>query len=105
MGRVGSVMAHDQAFCTMRPGVMLINTGLGALIDSGAQITPLKCGKVGSAGLTSFPNVIITSHQTFLTREALQETARTTFGNIRDFEVDRQPLIEVSAETHVRSRS
>ena len=89
----------------MKRGVMLVNTGRGALIDSRALIDALKTGQVGSAGLDvyeeeeavffrdlsdrvlkddvlarllTFPNVLITSHQGFLTREALAAIAATT---------------------------
>jgi len=100
----------------MKTGVTLINTGRGALIDTKALIDALKKGKVGAAGLDvyeeeenvffrdlsglvlqddvlarllTFPNVVITSHQAFLTREALTNIARTTLENISDFEAGR----------------
>ncbi len=101
------------ALSKMKHGVMLINTGRGALVDSKALIDALKKGKVGAAGLDvyeeeegifhenlyteiipdeilmrlmSFPNVLITSHQAFLTREALQGIAQMTLENARQFE-------------------
>lgn len=106
-------MIDDAAFEKMKDGVMLINTGRGALVDSKALIRALKRGRVGSAGLDvyeeeeglffsdhsdqvleddvlarlmTFPNVLITAHQAFLTREALHGIASTTLGNARDFE-------------------
>jgi D-lactate dehydrogenase len=93
----------------MRPGVMLVNTGRGALIDTLAVIDGLKTGQVGSlaldvyeeeaelffedrsaeiigddvfARLLTFPNVLITAHQAFLTREALDAIAATTLANL-----------------------
>lgn len=102
----------------MKNGVMIVNTGRGSLIDTKALIEALKSGKVGAAGLDvyeeeseyffedfstqvlgddvlarllTFSNVLITSHQGFFTREALQNIARTTLGNIRDF-LDGKPL-------------
>jgi D-lactate dehydrogenase len=93
----------------MRPGVMLVNTGRGALIDTLAVIDGLKTGQVGSlaldvyeeeaelffedrsleiigddvfARLLTFPNVLITAHQAFLTREALDAIAVTTLANL-----------------------
>lgn len=93
----------------MKPGVMLINTGRGALVDAPALIAALKSGQLGYLGLDvyeeeselffedhsdrplqddtlarllTFPNVIITAHQAFLTREALGAIARTTLDNI-----------------------
>jgi D-lactate dehydrogenase len=96
----------------MISGVMLINTGRGALIDTQALIAGLKTGRVGSAGLDvyeeeegiffqdlseqvlqddvlarllTFPNVLITAHQAFLTREALTAIAETTLQNLTAF--------------------
>jgi D-lactate dehydrogenase len=93
----------------MKPGAMLINTGRGALIDTPALIEALKSGQLGYLGLDvyeeeaelffedhsdlplqddvlarllSFPNVIVTAHQAFLTREALDAIAHTTLDNI-----------------------
>jgi D-lactate dehydrogenase len=113
------------AFAQMKPGVMLINTGRGALVDSRALIAALKTGHVGSAGLDvyeeeegiffrdlseqvlqddvlarllTFSNVLITSHQAFLTHEALANIAETTLASISAFERG-QPLVnEVRAE-------
>lgn len=106
-------MIDEPAIAKMKPGVMIINTGRGQLIRTGALIEGLKDKKVGSAGLDvyeeeaayfyedtsdrvmdddvlarllSFNNVIVTSHQAFFTREALDNIARTTLANIRAFE-------------------
>lgn len=106
-------MIDDTALAAMKRGVVLINTGRGALIDSRALIEALKHGAVGAAGLDvyeeeegiffhdlsdkvlqddvlarllTFPNVLVTSHQAFLTREALANIADTTLGNISAFE-------------------
>lgn len=105
------LLGHD-AFKRMKPGVVILNTSRGGLIDSKALIDMLKSGQVGGAGLDvyeeeegvffhdlsdrileddllarllTFPNTIITSHQAFLTREALEQIARTTLRNIRLF--------------------
>ncbi|MDD2981053.1 MAG: 2-hydroxyacid dehydrogenase, partial [Hespellia sp.] len=86
----------------MKEGVVILNTSRGALIDSEALLQGLLCGKVGAAGLdvyeeeadmfyednsnqiildevlsrfVSLPNVLITSHQAFLTKEALENIA------------------------------
>ena len=96
----------------MKPGVTLINTSRGGLIDAAALIQGLKHGRIGAAGLDvyeeesdyffedrsgrvvsddllarlmTFPNVLITSHQGFLTQDALGNIADTTIGNIREF--------------------
>jgi D-lactate dehydrogenase len=101
-----------EALQTMKRGVVLINTGRGALIDTRALIDALKSEHVGAAGLDvyeeeegvffrdlsdrvlqddvlarllTFPNVLITSHQAFLTREALANIAETTLANIATF--------------------
>lgn len=93
----------------MQHGAMLINTGRGALVDTPALIEALKSGQLGYLGLDvyeeeaqlffqdrsdhplqddvlarllTFPNVIVTAHQAFLTREALDAIAGTTLANI-----------------------
>jgi len=100
----------------MKAGVMLVNTGRGALIDTVAVIDGLKSGRIGSlaldvyeeegdlffedrsgeviaddvfARLLTFPNVLITAHQAFLTREALGAIADTTLGNLDDLAAGR----------------
>lgn len=97
----------------MKPGVMLINTGRGALLDTKAIIQALKKRIIGYLGidvyeeeeklffqdlsneviqddiftrLQTFPNVIITGHQAFFTQEALTNIAMTTLSNISAFE-------------------
>ena len=111
-------MVSDDAIARMKNGVMLINTSRGALLDTVAIIEGLKSGKIGYLGLDvyeeeeeiffedrsglilsddvfarllTFPNVIITGHQAFFTREALLNIAATTIDNITKFE-NNQPL-------------
>jgi len=108
----------DAAIARMKGGVMLINTSRGALLDTVAIIDGLKSGKIGNLGLDvyeeeeeiffedrsglvlsddvfarllTFPNVIITGHQAFFTREALSNIAATTIDNITRFE-NNQPV-------------
>jgi D-lactate dehydrogenase len=115
------------ALARMRRGVMLINTGRGALIDTRALIGALKTGHVGAAGLDvyeeeegvffedlsdqviqddvlarllTFPNVIITAHQGFFTREALAAIASTTLASATAFERGEPLLHEVRAARH-----
>ena len=103
----------------MKPGVMLINTSRGALIDTHATIQALKSGRIKYLGidvyeqeeklffhnlseeiieddaimrLMSFPNVLITAHQGFFTDEALTQIAQTTLQNITDF-IAGKPLV------------
>lgn len=112
----------DRAIAQMKKGVMLINTGRGALIDTKALIQALKSGQVGYAGLDvyeeeegiffqdlsgqiigddmlarllTFPNVLITSHQGFLTHQALSNIAETTLRNITEFEAGSKLSNEV----------
>ena len=106
-------MIDAAAIEKMKTGVMLINTSRGALLDTIAVIRALKSGKIGSLGLDvyeeeeqiffedrsgliipddvfarllTFPNVIVTGHQAFFTREALLNIAATTIENITRFE-------------------
>ena len=112
----------------MKPGVMLINTSRGAVIDTRAVIDGLKSGRIGNLGLDvyeeegdlffedlsdqpiqddvfarllTFPNVLITGHQAFFTAEALQAIAETTIANLTAFEATGRPVHEVTAEKHV----
>jgi len=112
-------MIGAESIALMKDGVMIINTGRGKLINTVDLIAGLKNRKIGAAGLdvyeeeteyffedfsqevidddvlarlTTFPNVLITSHQGFFTREALTNIARTTLENIRlYFDEDRLP--------------
>lgn len=97
----------------MKPGVMIINTSRGGLINTRDVLDALKQGKIGYLGidvyeqeenlffrdlsesilqddliarLISFPNVLITSHQGFFTNEALEQIASVTIRNITDYE-------------------
>lgn len=115
-------MIDIAALSKMKKGVMLINTSRGGLIHTKALIDSLKSGKLGSAGLDvyeeeqayffqdlsgqavnddilarlmTFPNVLLTSHQGFLTQEALINIAETTLKNIQDFEEGRHLINEV----------
>jgi len=101
---------NSERLARMQPGVMLINTSRGAVIDTAAVVQALKRGHVGYLGidvyeqeadlffedlseqvvqddlfqrLLTFPNVLITGHQGFFTDEALQAIAQTTLANIR----------------------
>jgi D-lactate dehydrogenase len=114
-----------ESLAKMKTGVMLINTGRGALLDSQAVITALKSKKVGYLGidvyeeeenlffrdlsseiiqddifvrLESFPNVLITGHQAFFTIEALTNIATTTALNLRNF-ISGIPSVNVITST------
>ena len=118
-----------RSIAEMKPGVMLINTSRGGLIDTNAVIDGLKSGRIGHLGLDvyeeearyfyedyssrlidddalsrllTFPNVVVTSHQGFFTREALEQIARTTLANISDFAEGRRPPNEVRARPDQR---
>ena len=102
-------MIDAEALAKAKPGFFLINTSRGGLVDSESLLTALRHGTVGAAGLdvyeeesewfyedrsdairqnktlsllVSLPNVIVTSHQAFLTREALANIADTTLANL-----------------------
>jgi D-lactate dehydrogenase len=102
-----------RAIALMKPGVMLINTSRGGLIDTRAVIEGLKSGRIGYLGLDvyeeeeelffedfssqiiqddvftrllTFPNVLITGHQAFFTSNALEAIARVTIDNLSAFE-------------------
>jgi D-lactate dehydrogenase len=109
-------LINAQALEQMKPGVMVINTSRGALIDTQAAIAALKSKKIGALGLDvyeqeselffedlsdmiiqddaferlmTFPNVLVTGHQAFFTTDALQNIAETTLSNITDIEQGR----------------
>lgn len=111
-----------RAVAAMKPGAMLINTSRGAVVDTDAVIAGLKSGQIGALGLDvyeeesdlffedlsnriipddhfarlqTFPNVLITGHQGFFTREALTAIARTTVENITSFARDGTPANRV----------
>lgn len=112
-------LINADAVSRMKQGAMLINTSRGGLLDTRAVIDALKSGKLGHLGLDvyeeesemffedlsgtilrddiftrllTFPNVIITGHQGFFTREALDNIARTTIENITQFEATGSSL-------------
>lgn len=105
-------MVNSESIARMRKGVVLVNTSRGALIDSEALLEGIKERKIGAAcldvyeeeadffyhdfsghiisddtlaRLISMPNVLVTSHQAFLTNEALGNIADTTLANINSF--------------------
>ena len=102
-------MINAEAIGKMKKGVVIVNTSRGALIDAEALLEGIKARKIGAAcldvyeeeadvffedrsghilnddllsRLISMPNVIVTSHQAFLTEEALNNIAETTVSNI-----------------------
>lgn len=110
------------ALATTKRGVMLVNTSRGALVDTRAVIDALKAGHLGYlaldvyeeeealffrdlsdqvvqddifARLQTFPNVLITAHQAFFTRDALTAIAEITLGNATAFETGQGTLHEV----------
>jgi D-lactate dehydrogenase len=115
-------MINEQTIACMKPGVMLINTGRGALIDTKAIIQALKNKVIGYLGvdvyeeeehlffqdlsdviiqddvftrLQTFPNVIITGHQAFFTQEALTNIAAVTLNNITAFECGTSDIFKI----------
>ena len=115
------IVNHD-TMKTMKSDAILINTGRGALIDSKALVHALKHNHIGGAALDvyeeeskyffndwsanvitddvlarlmTFPNVLITSHQAFLTNNALANIADVTLGNVKAFENGTELVNEV----------
>ena len=105
-------MINSESMEKMKKGVVILNTSRGALIDSEALVEGIKARKIGAAcldvyeeesnvffhdysnhivnddtlaRLISMPNVIVTSHQAFLTNEALTNIADTTLNNVKEF--------------------
>ncbi|MFA9445371.1 2-hydroxyacid dehydrogenase [Egicoccus sp. AB-alg6-2] len=112
----------DEALRKTKPGVMIVNTSRGALIDTRAVIEGLKDGRIGHLALDvyeeegdlffedlsdtvirddvfsrllTFPNVLITAHQAFFTEEALRNIAEATLGNAAAFAEGRRSGNEV----------
>lgn len=116
----------------MKPGMMVINTSRGKLIDAKAAIEGIKSGQIGYLGLDvyeqedtlffrdlsgtiikddtiqllqSFPNVLITSHQGFFTHEAISQIAGTTVASITDFEKGNPLKDEVKPPENTGAKS
>ena len=115
-------LLDQAAFERMKPGVFILNTSRGALLDASALLDALNSGRVRGAGLdvyeeeaeyffedrsaapirddvlallVSRPNVLLTSHQAFLTEEALENIADTTLQNLDEFFSDGELSNEV----------
>jgi len=115
-------LLDEEALQQIKPGMMLINTSRGGLVDAKAMIKGLKSGRIGYLGLDvyeqeenlffedlsghiiqdddiarlmTFPNVLITSHQAFFTENAMTKIAETTLQNISDFEAGQELKNEV----------
>ncbi len=122
-------MIDEQAINQMKRGVMVINTSRGALLDTPAVVEGLKREQVGYLGmdvyeeeadvffedlsghvlqddllarLLTFPNVLMTSHQAFFTRDAMQNIAETTLHNLTAFAKDGSTPNAVTVEKHKR---
>jgi len=111
-------MVRAETLALAKPGLVLVNTSRGGLVDADAAIDALKSGQLGGlaidvyeqeadlffedlsneiladdaiARLLTFPNVLVTGHQAFFTAEALSAIADVTLGNATRFEAG-QPL-------------
>jgi D-lactate dehydrogenase len=105
-------LLNEERLKKCKRGVMIINTSRGGLIDTPALLPLLQSGHIGSLGLdvieredslffrdlsndlvnnnefnllTAYPNVLITAHQAFFTKEALKNIADITIGNLNDY--------------------
>jgi len=119
-------LINQKTIGLMKKGVKLINTSRGALIDTKAVIKGLKNGQIGFLGidvyeqeeklffkdlsemvihddvimrLMTFPNVLITGHQAFLTTEALREISKITLDNLTAFENKKDVKNEIEFQT------
>lgn len=113
-------LINEDSIQMMKKGVIIVNTSRGALVDAEALLAGIKDRKIGAAcldvyeeegdvffadksghilndevlaRLISMPNVIVTSHQAFLTNEALENIAQTTIDNIKSFFGSDEELI------------
>ncbi len=122
-------LVNGEMLARAKPGLIIVNTSRGALIDTRALITGLKSRKVGGVALDvyeqeadlffedlsseiiedddfqrllTFPNVLITGHQAFLTEEALESIAETTIASLTEAENGKPLTHAVTAEAVVR---
>ncbi len=119
-------LVDAETLSLVKPGVTIVNTSRGGLIDTEAAIDALKDGRLGYLGLDvyeeehavgffedqsasiiqddtfarllTFPNVLITAHQAFFTSEALENIAETTVANLTAFETEGAPVHEVKTD-------
>lgn len=116
-------IVNAKTIAKAKKGALLVNTSRGGLVDTEAAIEALKSGQLGGMAidvyeheaslffrdlsntiivddtiqrLVSFPNVIVTAHQAFFTREALGEIMETTLANISEFAAGKALKNEVS---------
>lgn len=121
-------LINQTTLSLMKPNAMLINTSRGAVIDTNDLIQALKRREIGSVGLDvyeeeshlyyhdlrdqiidddklmrllTFPNVLITAHQAFFTREALSDIADATIRNLNDFQSGVCNRNTLHAESHI----
>ncbi|MGO4574175.1 2-hydroxyacid dehydrogenase [Microvirga sp. 2TAF3] len=124
-------LINAESLKRMKRGMMLINTSRGGVVDTQTVIEGLKDGTIGNLGLDvyeeeadlffedlsnrfigddvfarllTFPNVLITGHQAFFTKEALTSIAETTIANITAFETSGRAVHEISVERISRER-
>jgi len=118
-------LINSEAVKKMKKGVFIVNTSRGKLIDTQAIVEGIKSGKIGAAGLDVYedetslffedlseevvhddllsrliamPNVLVTSHQAFFTREALDGIAKTTMDNLKAYFAGEELYNEVLAK-------
>lgn len=115
---------NAESLKNMKPGVMIVNTSRGGLVDAVAVIEALKSGHVGALGLDvyeqetnffyedlsdaiiqddtlqrliSFPNVLVTSHQAYFTDTAMRNIAETTMANLTAFALGQPSTTELNS--------
>ena len=124
-------LIDEKTLALVKPGMMLINTSRGAVIDTRAVVKALKAGRIGYLGLDvyeeeanvffedgsdhalrddmlarllTFPNVVITGHQGFFTKEAMGQIAETTLRNLGAFERGEASGNEVATSSETAAR-
>lgn len=124
-------LIDENTLSSMKDGVMIINTSRGAIVDTSAAINALKTGKIGYLGLDvyeqegdlffhdlsdtiihddvferllTFPNVLITGHQGFFTKEALLNIATATLENLSRYESGKPLINTLHAEQAFASK-
>jgi D-lactate dehydrogenase len=121
-------MINASTLALMKTGAMLINTSRGGIVNTDDLIKALKLRKIGAVGLDvyeeeshvyyhnlrdqiidddklmrllTFPNVLITGHQAFFTREALGQIADTTVRNLNDYAAGARNANTLRPESHL----
>lgn len=104
-------IVNEQTFAGCKPGLVLVNTARGGLIDPEALVSALKSGRVGKAlldvlpdehdlsaehGLIDHPNVVVTPHVAFYTDDSVKELYGQTAVSIREWQEGKRPALALA---------